>query len=113
MHEEDNKDLFTDKMIKNHMKFCRNNKKVDDQFYMNAVEGIKKWASAKCTMDNVDDITNDNKIIALTMNVSPKKCHVGFTTKNLLKLFDNELVVACCDSTCECAWNRWPIHIVV
>ena len=71
---------------------------------MNTVEGVKKWVSTKYTMNDIDDITDENKIIVDSMEVV-------FAAKNLLKLLGKENIVACCDSTCNCIWNRWPFHI--
>ena len=109
-HEEKDKHLFTAKNVKSHMRTYRKNKKVDGQFFTNTLEGTKKWASAKCAMDDVDDITDDNKIILVTMQMSPNEYQVFVTTKKILKLFGNEVVVSCCDSTCGFTSSRCPFN---
>ena len=53
------KHLFTARNIRCYVRTCRKNKKVDDPFYMNTVEGINKWASTKYTIYGIDDITDD------------------------------------------------------
>ena len=98
MHEEEHKHLLTAKNIKRCMRTRRKNKKVDDQLCVSAVEGVKKWSSAKCAMGDIDGITCDDKILVADMKASPKKCQVAFTTKNLLKLLGEEVAMAHCDS---------------
>ena len=81
---------------------------------MNAVEGFKKCVSTKNkhTMDDIDDITDDNEIIVFTMKTSPNECQVVFTKKNLLKIIGNEVIVAHCDSTYNCTWNMLPFRVL-
>ena len=65
---------------------------------MNTLEGIKKWASTKYAMNDINNITNDNKIIFVSKEILSKKCQVIFATKNLFKLLGKENVVVYCDS---------------
>ena len=56
------------------MRIYCNKIKVDDYFHINTTEGIKKWASTKYAMSNIDDITDYNKIILVSKEISPEKC---------------------------------------
>ena len=85
---------------------------MDDQFCMDIVDGVKKWAIAKHAMDSIDDIADGDKIIVVSMKMSPKKCQVIFTAKNLLKLLGEEVVVVSCDSACDFTCGRWRLHVL-
>ena len=80
-HEEEDKHLFTAKNIKFHVRTCRKRKKVDDQFCMDIVEGVKKWAIAKHAMDSIDDIADGDKIIVVSMKMSPKNVRLSLLQK--------------------------------
>ena len=54
---------------------------------------------------------DDDKIRIAQLQVSPDKCHVVFTTKNMLRLLGYKQPIMCLDSTYRCLWNRWPFHI--
>ena len=106
IHEEEDKYLFTANNIKYYMRIYCNKIKVDDYFHINTTEGIKKWVSTKYTMNDIDDITDDNKITWVSKEISSEKCKVIFATKNLLKLLSKENTVAYCNSTHNCMQNR-------
>jgi hypothetical protein len=65
--------------------------------------------------DNCDDFDvpdDPNDLFVIKLNVSAEKCHVVFTTKNMLRMMAYPDLQVCLDSTFRCLWNRWPFHIM-
>ena len=57
------------------------------------------------------NVYDNDKICIAKLQVSPDKCYVVFTTKNMLRLLGYKQPIMCLDSTYCCLWNHQPFHI--
>ena len=76
----------------------RNNNK-DTKLHKNTVAGVKKWAEWKCDSDGVEDLNDDNKLIAHENIASPTNFMTLIATKNVLKLLQNNNLQLNLDTT--------------
>ena len=78
--------------------------------HKNTVAGINKWAEWHCNSDDVEDLDDDNKLIARACVKSPTNVMILITTKNILKLLKNDNLQLSLDATHNKTWNLWPLH---
>ena len=81
-----------------HENFKRKTKK-DEVFYQNTIKRAKEWIKYHFSMENVNYIEDNDKIIIVKIKVSLNKYHIEMATRNILQLLLNKDLVLCIDST--------------